>query len=83
MARWPPEWDVVDPGIFRIRPPEDVQQGHLFLGAPPNRTSRTAKGCQAPEMQPLQTVLLTWEGQRKFSDAYACFCSKVLEPFLV
>lgn len=34
-------------------------------------------------MQPLQTVLLTWEGQCKTSDAYARLCCKVLEPFLL
>ena len=54
----------------------------MSLGAPPNRTSRTAKGCQALETQPLQTVLLMWEGQCKFSDAYAGLCFKVLEPIL-
>lgn len=33
-------------------------------------------------MQPLPSVLLSWEGQCKFSDAYACFFFKELEPFL-
>lgn len=80
--RIPLEWDVVGAGILGSDILKKSNRGTCFWVLLQIKPVGLQKDVRPWKQQPLQTVQLMWEGQCKFSDAYACFCFKVLEPAL-